>query len=775
MSDLQTKDWQLEQERVNSVVAEIEKKLEKLTRNAGKVGADVLEIRKSFWEDVTVNLDEPDDIIETYASIKQQAEFLSERERTHRQHDQQLKTLEKLKNSPYFGRIDFFEEGEKATDKVYLGIASFMDEHDENFLIYDWRAPISSLYYDYSPGPAHYETLEGTIKGEMELKRQFIIRASEIKGMFDTGVTIGDEMLQEVLGNNASTQMKSIVATIQREQNAIIRNERSKLLIVQGVAGSGKTSAALQRVAYLLYRYRGTLNSENIMLFSPNPLFNSYVATVLPELGEENMRQSTFQEYLNHRLAREFEVEDPFAQIEYLLSAPRDGEYDTRVTGIRFKASLDFKKVIDDFAAALSNSGLLFKNLRFRGNVLISNREIHDYFYALDKNISMPNRIQLVQEWLLKELKKWVKRERSRSWVEEEIQYLEKEDYMEAFKKLQQKSRFSENTFDDYEREQQLLAQMVVKERFKPLFAAVKGLKFIDMPEIYLTLLETTGELKSSLPSEWEKISRQTKEKINEMVIPYEDATPYVYLQDLIEGRKSNTAIRHIFIDEAQDYTPLQFAFIQRLFPYSKMTLLGDFNQAIYSGATGAGTVLTESTTEEKDVDTFVLTKTYRSTKEIVKFTKELVPGGGVIEPFNRSGAKPTVMFAERNTLDRRIINKINELQQQGYRTIAVICRTEAESRLAFEALKHEVSLHLIEKGTVSYEKGILVIPSYLAKGIEFDAVILYDSSQYRTESERKLFYTVCTRAMHELHMFATDGLSPLMLNVPDSTFEVAK
>lgn len=775
MSDLQTKDWQFEQERVNSVVAEIEKKIEKLTRNAGKVGADVLEIRKSFWEDVTVNLDEPDDIIETYASIKQQAEFLSERERTHRQHDQQLKTLEKLKNSPYFGRIDFFEEGEKATDKVYLGIASFMDEHDENFLIYDWRAPISSLYYDYSPGPAQYETLEGTIKGEMELKRQFIIRASGIKGMFDTGVTIGDEMLQEVLGNNASTQMKSIVATIQREQNAIIRNERSKLLIVQGVAGSGKTSAALQRVAYLLYRYRGTLNSENIMLFSPNPLFNSYVATVLPELGEENMRQSTFQEYLNHRLAREFEVEDPFAQIEYLLSAPGDGEYDTRVAGIRFKASLDFKKVIDDFAAALSNSGLLFKDLTFRGNVLISNREIHDYFYALDKNFSMPNRIQLVQEWLLKELKKWVKRERSRSWVEEEIQYLEKEDYMEAFKKLQQKSRFSDNTFDDFEREKQLLAQMVVKERFKPLFAAVKGLKFIDMPEIYLTLLETARELKSSLPSEWEKISRQTKEKINEMVIPYEDATPYVYLQDLIEGRKSNSAIRHIFIDEAQDYTPLQFAFIQRLFPYSKMTLLGDFNQAIYSGATGAGTVLTESTAEEKDVETFVLTKTYRSTKEIVEFTKELVPGGGVIEPFNRSGAKPTVIFAKRNALDGRIIDKINELQQRGYRTIAVICRTEAESRLAFEALKHEVSLHLIEKGTVSYEKGILVIPSYLAKGIEFDAVILYDSSQYRTESERKLFYTVCTRAMHELYMFATDGLSPLMLNVPDSTFEVAK
>jgi DNA helicase II / ATP-dependent DNA helicase PcrA len=771
MSDLQTKDWILEQERVNSVVVEIDKKMDKLTHNAGKVGADVLEIRKTFWEDVTVNLDEPDDIIETYASIKQQSEFLSERERTHRQHGQQLKTLEKLKNSPYFGRIDFFEEGETSTDKVYLGIASLMDEHDENFLIYDWRAPISSLYYDYPPGPAKYETLEGTIEGNMELKRQFIIRSSEIKGMFDTGVTIGDEMLQEVLGNNASTQMKSIVATIQREQNAIIRNEKSKLLIVQGVAGSGKTSAALQRVAYLLYRYRGTLKSENIMLFSPNPLFNSYVATVLPELGEENMQQSTFQEYLNHRLAREFDVEDPFSQIEYLLSAPRDVDYETRVNGIRFKASLDFKSFIDDFAAGLSLSGLAFRDLTFRGDILISNREIYKYFYSLNQKFSIPNRIQLVQEWLLKELKKWVKRERTRSWVEEEIQYLEKEDYLEVFKKLQQKKHFSDNTFDDFEREQLLLADMVVKERFKPLFAAVKGLRFIHMPQIYMQLFNSGENSGVNLPSEWAQICEQTVEKISEMVIPYEDCTPYVYLQDLIEGRKSNTAIRHIFIDEAQDYTPFQFAFIQRLFPYSKMTLLGDFNQAIFSGATGAGTVLTETGNEEKEIETFVLTKTYRSTKEIVEFTRQLVEGGDEIEPFNRSGDKPTVVKTDRANLNELILNKINELKQRGHRTIAVICRTAAESIQAFKALRQEVSLHLIEKGTISYEKGILVIPSYLAKGIEFDAVILYDSSQYRAESERKLFYTVCTRAMHELHMFATDGISPLMEHVPKSTF----
>ncbi|MCD4839874.1 AAA family ATPase [Neobacillus sedimentimangrovi] len=770
MSDIQNKDWLLEQNRVNRVVKEIDKKINELKSNRKKVTSDVLEIRKTFWEDVTVNLDEPDDVIETAASIKQQAELLSERERTDHQLVKQLKTLERLKYSPYFGRIDFLEEGESTTEQVYLGIASFIDEKNEDFLIYDWRAPISNLYYDYSPGHAEYQTPEGKISGEIQLKRQFIIKSSEIQGMFDTGVTIGDEMLQEVLGNNASTQMKNIVATIQREQNAIIRNENSRLLIVQGVAGSGKTSAALQRVAYLLYRYRGSLKSENILLFSPNPLFNSYVATVLPELGEENMQQSTFQEYLSLRLGREFDIEDPFRQMEYLLNSVEDTDYRVRVNGIRFKASLEYKNLIDEYAQQLSESGLIFKDITFRGNVLISKNEIYDYFYQLEHHYSIPNRMQLVQEWLRKELKKWVKRERSRSWVEDEIQYLEKEDYLEAYKMLQKKERFTENTFDDFEREQKYLAELVVKEKFKPLFAMVKSLRFVNMKQVYLQFLEKE---RKNLPNEWNQISKMTIEQIKENVIPYEDAVPFVYLQDLIKGRKSNTAIRHIFIDEAQDYTPFQFSYIQSLFPYSKMTLLGDFNQAIFSGVTGADTVLSNFAFKKSDVETFVLTKTYRSTKEIVEFTRELIEYGKNIEPFNRSGKKPEVILTDHQSLDGLTIDKVRELKNSGHQTIAIICRTEEESKQVFHSLKQKMPMNFIDKGTTNYEKGVSVIPSYLAKGIEFDAVILYDSSLYTSESERKLFYTVCTRAMHELTLFATNGCSPLMKGINASTYEV--
>ena len=774
MSEIQDNDLYKEQERVDFIVNEIKAKAQKLSKGAKHIGSDVLEIRKTFWEDVTVNFDEPDDIAETYTSIKQQAALLAERERSFKQTDKQLRLLARLKNSPYFGRIDFHELGESETEKVYLGIASLMDREDENFLIYDWRAPISSLYYDHAPGPAGYSTPEGRIEGDMKLKRQFVIRDSKIKAMFETGVTIGDELLREVLGNNANTQMKTIVATIQKEQNQIIRNEKSKLLIVQGVAGSGKTSAALQRVAYLLYRYRGTITSENILLFSPNPLFNSYVGTVLPELGEENMQQTTFQEYIISRIGREFEVEDPFSQLEFLLSSADVSEKSPRIQGIRFKSTLEYKEAIDEYASILSKKGLLFRDLLFRNEGLISKEEIGKYFYSLDKNFSMPNRIQLVKEWLLKEMRRKVKKEQSKSWVEEELQFLDKEDFLEAFKKLQEKKRFNENSFDDFELEQKWLSEMVVKEKFKPIFNAIKKLKFVDMPGIYSQFFQSVSK-KAGFPDKWAEICSGTLNRLESSQMAYEDATPFVYLQDLIEGRKSNPSIRHIFIDEAQDYSPFQFAFLQSMFPYSKMTLLGDFNQAIFSGASGADTVLTSQHDLNDDILEIKLNRTYRSTRPIVDFTRYIIEGGDKIEPFNREGKRPEVILTNEWQINSEIAKKIKEMQDNGNETIAVICLTASESKKFYEKTKDLFPSHLIEKGTMAYEKGISVIPAYLAKGIEFDAVILYDISKYSRESERKLFYTACTRAMHELHLFSKGGISPLMDQVPKEFYQLSK
>lgn len=766
MIDRQSKDWKEEQGRIDFIRKTIDKKVDDLLRKTGSVSSDVLNLRKSFWEDVTVNFDEADDVAETAASIKQQAELLSERERTHKQLDKQLQTLALLKFSPYFGRIDFAEEGERETEHIYIGIGSLMDGKEEDFLIYDWRAPISSLYYDYGPGPAHYLTPGGMIEGEIKLKRQFIIRSGMMKGMFETGITIGDEILQEVLGGNSSTQMKTIVATIQREQNRIIRNERSNLLVVQGVAGSGKTSAALQRVAYLLYRFRETLNAENILLFSPNPLFNSYVSTVLPELGEENMQQYTFQEYINQRIGAEFEIEDAFTQIESLLNNGNEDErFQIRINGIRFKGSLAFKKMIDDYVLLLSKKDIHFQDILFRKEILFSKKAIYEYFYSLDGNLPIPNRLQLVKEWLLKELKKKVKLERNKSWVEDEIQFLDKEDYMEAFALLGSKNGYNESTFDDFEREQKLLSEMVIKEKLKPVFTRVKKLQFIDMRKIYSKLFESDHAGK--MVADWKMIAEYTVQQVNQMKMAYEDAAPFAYLQDLIKGNRSATGVRHIFIDEAQDYTPFQFAVIRRFFPYSKVTLLGDFNQAIFSGATGAPSVLAEISNNENEIELIQLLKTYRSTRPIVEFTSELIENGKNIQAFNRSGEKPTItMTKNQEDLNSAVLKKIALLKEKRYSTIAVICRTAMESKEVYSKLKEHVPVHLVEKGTITFEKGVVIIPAYLAKGIEFDGVLLYDISQYQRETERKLFYTACTRAMHELHLFASKGISPLMKNV---------
>ncbi|MGG1662018.1 RNA polymerase recycling motor HelD [Brevibacillus sp. NRS-1366] len=769
-------DRQQEQQRVEQVITEINKRLDSLKEQVSEVSADIIGIRKHFWDDVTVNFEDATEAVETYASIKQQAEVLSERERIHLHAQNQLRTLNRLLLSPYFGRIDFREESEQEAWPIYLGIASLLDENDEEFLVYDWRAPISSLYYDYSPGPVQYETPSGTVTGEMTSKRQYVIRDGRLLHLFDTGVTIGDELLQEVLGKQADSQMKSIVATIQRDQNRIIRNERSRLVIVSGAAGSGKTSAALQRIAYLLYRYRQTLRAEQIVLFSPNSLFNSYVSTVLPELGEENMQQTTFQEYTEHRLGHQFQLENPLAQMEYVLTAMQQPGYTERLEGIQFKSSALFMQAIDQYVATLKQTGILFSPISFQGRVLISAEHIRDTFYSFDTSLPIPNRMSLVAKALLGELKKLEQRERTKPWVEDEMELLDKDAYASVYQELRRKKQFREDTFDDFDREHEMLAARIVKKHFKPLRSAIHELQFIDTPAIYQQLFSRPGLLhdllpeQMELPEQWAAICAQTLERLAKAQLAYEDIPPYLYLQERLEGFQTNNLVRHVFIDEAQDYSPFQFALIQRLFPRAKMTVLGDWNQAIYAHAYHQDSFdAVSSLYDPLETETFVLTKSYRSTRPIVQFTRQLVEGGQLIEPFNRDGRDPSVTLAENTeALTDLITARIDELTEGGHQTIAIITKTAAEAQAAHDALRHAMPIRLIGTNTTSYDTGILLIPAYLAKGVEFDAVIIYNASRdcYGRENERKLFYTACTRAMHELHLYYIGEKSPFLSSI---------
>lgn len=799
---MKAEDWRLEQERLDRVRNELQERIAKLEPEVEGLRDQAADIRKRFWEDLTINTSSGGDFEETYYTINQQSALLAERDRTHKLLTKQWKNMKRLLPSPYFGRFDFKEDGLGFSEQIYIGVSSFTDEDGLNFLIYDWRTPIASLYYDYTPGRASYVTPSGQFEGVMELKRQFQIQDGQIHNMFDTSETIGDQLLQQVLGKGSDSQMKSIVATIQKEQNAIIRDDNSRMLIVQGAAGSGKTSAALQRVAYLLYKHRQTIKADQIVLFSPNPMFTDYISTVLPELGEENMQQTTFQEYLDYWLSSSLRLEDPFEQIEYVLTAQEAPEYEARLQGIRYKTSEAFLQALHNYAMWLGREGMQFNGIRFRDRDLITTEQMKTAFYGYNRSLPLFNRVLLLQEWLLNKLSLLERAEREAPWVQEELNYLDTEQYEGAFEKLhkekevfeiaekyaarQNEHRGDEGDFDFGLKEEELLRRRIVKDGFKTLRKSVKKFSFIDITNLYGQLFESENAYRertscAHVPPLWTEICVQTKEALLRGELFHEDATPYLYLRELIEGVRINTEIRHVFVDEAQDYSAFQYEYLKKLFPRARMTILGDFGQAIFMQSTSLDAADSPLVRlfNESETRLVRLMRSYRSTKEIVEFTRMMLPGGEDIEPFERCGLKPRLTKLDsREQRDAQILADLNALMAENFDTIAVITKTAAESREVHESLRIHggEALQLITKETLHFEKGVMVIPVYLAKGVEFDAVLVYDASTetYGRNNERKLLYTACTRAMHRLHLYTTGDWSPFVQALPANLYEKA-
>jgi len=765
--------FQQEQQRVDSVLEIITERIRKLEEDTTRQRNEVVQIRKHFWDEVKVNVDTFDDYLETIIGLRQEAQALAVSQTTHRHSSKRLSTLRRMKEAPYFGRIDFIEDGVSTEEQIYIGIATLSDDSGEDFLIYDWRAPISSVYYDYQPGDASYVTPGGVIEGKLVKKWQYLIRGGVLQSMFDTSLTIGDEILQQVLGKGTDKHMHSIVATIQQEQNRIIRHDRGKLLVVHGSAGSGKTSAALQRIAYLLYKYRDSLKADQIILFSPNTLFNSYVSNVLPELGEENMQQVTFQEYLNHRLSAKYKVENPYDQLEYVLTAKDSPSFQARVASIRFKASPLFFDAVEAYRESLEVSGMQFKDLIFKGKPIVSKEQIAERFYRKDTSLRFHNRLEKLQDWLLNKLKEVLKTKRHQPWVLEKIELLSDEEYHKAHTFLAKKHGFKRESIADYEMDPKELAQLIVQQRLRPLQNRVRAFEFIDMKGIYKQLFANPMQIKQWLsgdtPAEWPAICQATSNMLDEDQLCYEDATPFLLLNELIKGFQANRTIKHIVVDEAQDYSPFQFEFLRRLFPSAKMTVLGDFNQAIFAHA--SETVDFQLLTNlfgSDETEVINLTRSYRSTKPIIEFTRKLVPNGDQIIPFDREGELPELKQVDDHAeLHRHINEKVAYFQSIGYNTIAIICKSAEESRRVYEALSTIDDIKLLRKGSMEYEQGVVVVPSYLAKGIEFDAVIIYDASEnvYGDESLRRIFYTACTRAMHDLQLYSVGEPTPLLKN----------
>ncbi|MFT8374171.1 MAG: RNA polymerase recycling motor HelD, partial [Liquorilactobacillus satsumensis] len=372
---MDNKTKEKEQKRMDAVIGKIKVAQEKSRTEIKRAQKDSHAIRDDFSNNLRINTESYSGMFETATTIRQQQQLLQERENNWKHATRRLDILQKLEKKPYFARIDLQEKGEKRAESIYIGLGSFADRPD-NFLVYDWRAPISSVYYDGGLGQVTYETPGGTQTVDVTLKRQFLVKDGKIKTVFDTDEAVGDQMLLDVLDDSSSSKMRSIVTTIQKEQNKIIRNTTADLLFVQGAAGSGKTSAVLQRVAYLLYRYRGKLTSSQVILFSPNQLFNDYVDQVLPELGEHNMVQMTYYQYTQRRL--------PKLKVETLQQRFERQVDETGRKIQKVKNSVAFFNAATVYAQFLEKKGMRFRDLKLDGKVFYEHSQLEKIYYSFN-------------------------------------------------------------------------------------------------------------------------------------------------------------------------------------------------------------------------------------------------------------------------------------------------------------------------------------------------------------------------------------------------------
>lgn len=753
-----------EQHHLDHVIKEIHISQKDLEQKIKATKRDVKDINRNFSNDVRLKTETYSGMMETAMSIRQQQQMLSERENRQEHAARELRTLNKLEKNPYFARIDFREGDEKRDETIYIGMASFTDQPD-HYLIYDWRAPISSIYYNGGIGDVSYMTPDGEQTVDVKLKRQFQIENSKIKTVFDTEEVVGDQMLLDALSNRSDTKMKSIVTTIQKEQNQIIRDTSSELLFVQGSAGSGKTAAVLQRVAFLLYQYRGNLHSGQIILFSPNQLFNDYINQVLPELGEQNMVQMTFYQYSSHRL--------PSVQVE-TLSERFTEQLDKQAQKLNdIKGSLDYFKAVSAYANHLNKEDMRFGNLMFNGQVLIPKEKIEEIYYGFNENYNLRNRLDYTKEELMKILNRKIHVEMKKKWVEEAVQNLSREE-------IQQFHKEGEEEILNSDKEFKFLARRIVIKSFRKVQRQIQRNHWLSINNQFIHMLRAIPKIiklsKFDITDEaWSEEIKATIGRLKKGRLSLADASSYIYLYDLMTGKRGDKDIRYLFIDEVQDYSAFQLAFLKFSFPRARFTLLGDLNQAIFTHE-NSRKLLGElgSMFPEDKTRVVQLTKSYRSTEQITNFTKNLLTNGENIIPFNRQGDLPHIYV--NNGMDEAVeqVKKQSDLNLADHETTAIIGKTLKECKeLSGKLSEVGVKSTLIRTENQRLVKGVIVVPSYLAKGLEFDSVIMWDASKdcYPDESDRQLVYTICTRAMHRLTVVAIKNLSPIFDTVPKDEY----
>lgn len=686
--------------------------------------------------------------------------------------------ISKSLSKPYFARVDFTENNTKGSESYYIGKMSLMREEDQQFLILDWRAPIADLYYEGRLGEASYHCVEGEIFGHIKLKRQYTIESGDLKEIFDIDITTNDDFLQAALGSNKDNRLKDIVSTIQAEQNRVIRADMWKPLIVQGAAGGGKTTIALHRIAYLMYNHKNTVKPENFMIIAPNRFFLSYISEVLPELGVESVTQTTFEDFAFEVIGKKYKLKDPNEKLSVIIenySKNNSSLNNAIISSSTFKSSLKFRDMLQQYIKELESNFIPKVDFKIQNFVLFSYEELNRQFLEEYSYLPFMKRINEIKKSLINKI----------TYEKNKILDHIEMDFDRKINAVRAKMN------DCPERRNKIIK--LAEERDSLLFNTKKGLKtmiknYLSKIEIkpvldyYIDFLNKLENFKISTSEECLhhiKTSSITTLLHNEVEI--EDLSPLMYIKFSIFGLEDKINVRHIIIDEAQDFSLFQIYILKQIINSSSFTILGDLCQGIHShrGIKDWKDLSKYIFTSEPGT-TLTLEQSYRTTIEIMEAASQVI---GSLEDSRLPKAKPVIRHGEKVNVFEKVslkeiaedINhRILEMKTQGYKSMAIICKTLSECMELKGLLKKNKNISLITGKEKNYSGGIVIIPSYLVKGLEFDIVIIANASKesyLETDLDVKLLYVAMTRPLHKLYIYSL-GEKAKMLSSIDNLVE---
>lgn len=710
-----------EEKRLAQTISLAEEQLKQAKEAADKKKSEIIEAKKDVRENTEHGITSlyTSDGFEALVELSQYINPVTDKIIDYEEEEHKILLLEKMIKSPYFARIDFKFDDEDEFEKIYIGRSSLRKNSYQEMYVYDWRSPIASVFYRFMTGEAFYDAPCGRVTGELNLKRQYEIKNGTLEYFFDSDVQIVDEFLRQLLSQNTTAKMKAIVETIQHEQDVVIRDMENDLLMVQGVAGSGKTSIALHRAAYLMYQGLQTkLSANNIMIISPNSIFEQYISNVLPELGEDNVISSVFEDILSELLnGRKIQSRNDF--LENLIVNSKYKEISRN--SIEFKTSSFFREILDQFLIDIPRQWIEFEDVYYEGKCVVSEQILKD------KILGRP------------ETPLGIKLEQLEDYILEQI--------------------FGTGKGRGHKEEKNLIKQEIQK--------FIK----IDIVELYKILFSNEAYfyslLQNSNPSQNIKnIWKYTKENLEADSLYYDDAIAIAYLYLKIYGTNKYKNIKQVVIDEAQDYYPLQYEIFNLLFSNAKFTILGDMKQTLAKKEDISFYEQIQKILNKKKSSLIMLDKSFRCTNEILNFSLKFIEQSSQIKSFNRNGDSPKVYIADNSEIFiDEIVKEINLCQEKGFQSICLICKTEKNSTYLFNKIKHKLDIQLIKNGSASDLQGVFILPVYMSKGLEFDTVLICDadSQNYHDEDDKNLLYVACTRALHKLSLFCENEVSPLI------------